>query len=97
MGVKWELAASLGGVGWVYIDPITKLAIVVQKLAVMTCTGEALLQKFTALPQLPETTHAAHRKRHNFLLQTSFLVILDFLERLFQGLSSPAKSKPQNQ
>jgi hypothetical protein len=36
-------AASPGVVGWIYIDPIPKLVITVQKLAVMTCTGAALL------------------------------------------------------
>ena len=57
--VKWEPTASLGGVGWVFIDPIPKLVVAVQKLAVVTCTGAALprrptalLQKFVALPQL---------------------------------------------
>jgi len=42
LGVKWEPAASPGGVGWVYIDLIPKLAVVGKKLAVMTCTGAAL-------------------------------------------------------
>ena len=36
-------AASLGGMGWVHIDPIPKLAVVVQKLAVMSYIGVALL------------------------------------------------------
>jgi hypothetical protein len=40
--VKWKPVASPGGVGRVYIDPIPKLAVAVQKLAVMTCTGAAL-------------------------------------------------------
>ena len=49
-GMFGASAASPGDVGWVHIDPILKLAVAVQKLAVMTCTGVALLQKFTALP-----------------------------------------------
>ena len=48
-------AASPEGVGWVFTPTPNKLAVAVQKLAVMTCTGEALLRKFVALPQLPET------------------------------------------
>jgi hypothetical protein len=43
LGVIWETAASLGGVGWVYVATPHKLAIAVQKLAVMSCTGAALL------------------------------------------------------
>jgi hypothetical protein len=42
LGVKWELAASPGGVGWVYIDLIPKLAIV-------TYTGMALPRRPVAL------------------------------------------------
>jgi hypothetical protein len=41
LGVKWEPVASLGGVGWVYIDPIPKLAVI-------TCTGVALPRCNTA-------------------------------------------------
>jgi hypothetical protein len=44
LGVKWELAASAGGMGWVYIDPIPKLVVV-------TCTGAALPRRPMALPQ----------------------------------------------
>ena len=51
-GMVGASAATPGGVGCVFLATPHKLAIVVQKLAVMTCTGEALLQKFTALPQL---------------------------------------------
>ena len=54
-GMVGASAATPGGVGWVFIATPHKLAIAVQKLAVMTCTGEALLRKFVALPQLPET------------------------------------------
>ena len=43
-------AATPGGVGWVFIATPHKLAVTVQKLAVMTYTGVALLQKFVALP-----------------------------------------------
>ena len=43
-------AASLEGVGWVYIDPISKLAVAVQKLAIMICTGAALSLRPAALP-----------------------------------------------
>ena len=49
LGVKWEPTASPGGVRWVYIDPIPKLAIVVKKLAIMTSTGAALPQQLTTL------------------------------------------------
>jgi len=35
-------AASPGGVGWVFTPTPNKLAVAVQKLAVMTCTGAAL-------------------------------------------------------
>jgi hypothetical protein len=50
--VKWEPAASPGGVGWVYVATPHKLAIAVQKLAVMSCTGAPLLRKFAALRAL---------------------------------------------
>ena len=49
------LAVSPGGVGWVFIATPHKLAIAVQILAIMTCTGAALPLKLMALPQLPET------------------------------------------
>ena len=52
LGMKWEPAASSGGVGWVFIATPHKLAVAVQKPAVMTCTDAALLRKFAALPQL---------------------------------------------
>ena len=62
-------AASPGGVGWVFIPTPNKLAVAVKKLAVMTCIGAALphrpmalLQKFAALPQLPETAHVTSLK-----------------------------------
>jgi hypothetical protein len=42
-------AASLGGVGWVFIPILNKLAIIVQKLAVITCTGVTLLLQHAAL------------------------------------------------
>jgi len=41
-------AASPEGVRWVYIDPMPKLVVAVQKLAVMTCTGVALPRCNTA-------------------------------------------------
>ena len=47
--MKWEPTASLGGVGWVFIDPIPKLVVAVQKLAVMTYTGTALPRCSTAV------------------------------------------------
>ena len=43
-------AASLEGVGCVYIDPISKLAVAVQKLAIMICIGAALSLRPAALP-----------------------------------------------
>ena len=36
LGVKWELAARSGDVGWVYILTPQKLAVEGQKLAAMT-------------------------------------------------------------
>jgi hypothetical protein len=50
LGVKWQPAASPGGVGWVYIATPHKLAVAVQKLVVMTCTGAALPLRPAALP-----------------------------------------------
>ena len=44
-----------GDVGWVFIATPHKLAITLQKLALMTCTG-------AALPQLPETAHITSLK-----------------------------------
>ena len=41
-GMVGASAATPEGVGWVFIATPHKLAIVVQKLAVMTCTGAAL-------------------------------------------------------
>jgi len=50
-GMVRASAATPGGVGWVFIATPHKLAIVVQKLAVMTCTGAALLHRPAALPR----------------------------------------------
>ena len=68
-GMVGALAATPRGMGWVFIATPHKLAFVVQKLAIMTCTGAApprrpvaLLRKSTALPQLPETTHLTSLK-----------------------------------
>ena len=55
LGVISMSAASPGGVGWVFIPTLHKLAIAVEKLAVMTYIG-------VALPQLPETTHVSSQK-----------------------------------
>ena len=44
--------ASPGGVGWVFIAIPHKLAVAVQKLAIMTCTGAALSQ----LPEIAQVT-----------------------------------------
>jgi hypothetical protein len=42
IGIFGALAVSPGGVGWVFIATPYKLAVAVQKLAIMTCTGAAL-------------------------------------------------------
>jgi hypothetical protein len=55
IGMFRASTVSPGGVGWVFIAIPHKLAIVVQKLAVMTCIGAALPLRPAALPQLPET------------------------------------------
>jgi hypothetical protein len=60
-------AATPGGVGWVFIATLHKLAVAVRKLAVMTYIGVARLRssttaKFAALPQLPETAQVTSRK-----------------------------------
>ena len=47
-GMVGASAATPGGVGWVFIATPHKLAIIVQKLAVMTCTGAALPRRGTA-------------------------------------------------
>jgi len=52
LGMKWEPTASSGGVGWVYIDPILKLAVITCIGATLLLQPAALLRKFTALPQL---------------------------------------------
>ena len=49
-GMVGASAATPGGVGWVFIATPHKLAVAVQKLAVMTCTGAALPLKLMALP-----------------------------------------------
>ena len=54
-GMVGASAATPEGVGWVFIATPHKLAIVVQKLAVMTYTG-------AALPQLPETAQVTSQK-----------------------------------
>ena len=54
-GMVRASTATSGGVGWVFIATPHKLAVAVQKLAVMTCTG-------AALPQLPEITHVTSQK-----------------------------------
>ena len=68
-GIVGALAATPRGMGWVFIATPHKLAIVVQKLAIMTCTGAApprrpvaLLRKFVALPQLLETAQVTSQK-----------------------------------
>ena len=48
-GMVGVSATIPGGVGWVFIATPHKLAIAVQKLAVMTCTGAALPLKLAAL------------------------------------------------
>ena len=76
----------------------------------MTYTGATLLRRSTALPRcsIAAKSHGTAvalknskghiiEKRYNFLLRTSFSVILDFPESLFRGLSNPAKNKPQDQ
>ena len=42
-GMVGASAATLGGVGWVFIATPHKLPIIVKKLAIMTYTGAALL------------------------------------------------------
>ena len=48
-GMVGASAATPGGVGWVFIATPHKLAIVVQKLAIMTSIGTALPLKLVAL------------------------------------------------
>ena len=69
----------------------------------MTYTGAALPRRGTAV-KIRDTAIAPRNntchlteKRHNFLLRTPFLVILDFSESLFRGLSNFAENKPQDQ
>ena len=61
-GMVGASAATPGGVGWVFIATPHKLAIVVQKLAVMTYTGAALPLKLAALPQLPKIAQVTSQK-----------------------------------
>ena len=60
-------------------------------------TGAEPPRKQVEPPRVFRTAKIIIRKSHNFLLRTPFLVILDFPESLFQGLSNPTKNKPQNQ
>ena len=46
-GMVGASAATPGGVGWVFIATPHKLAIAVQKLAIMTCTGASLPRRDT--------------------------------------------------
>ena len=41
-GIVGASAATPGGVGWVFVATPHKLAVAVQKLAIMTCTDAAL-------------------------------------------------------
>ena len=51
-GMVGASAATPGDVGWAFIATPHKLAVAVQKLAIMTCTGAALSQ----LPEIAQVT-----------------------------------------
>ena len=55
-GMVGVSAATPGGVGWVFIATPHKLAVAVQKLAVMTCIGVALPRRPAALPRCSTAT-----------------------------------------
>ena len=74
-------AAAPGGVGWVFIATPHKLAIAVQKLAVMTCTGAALPLKLAALLRKFRGTVVAPRNSTSHLTENA---ITFYSELLFQ-------------
>jgi hypothetical protein len=59
-----EVSRSSRG-GWVYIHPHPKLAVGAQKLAVMVCTGVALLARHVALLQSSTATHCMALPQHS--------------------------------